>query len=240
MSPEGEGVASPSQESKGKSKAKKGKKAAKKRDGIHCIKSLQFGSNSAVRCALPVKDEVWIADWSGILTVRDKENIEKVKFMLPSETLVWCMILVEAQVPMVWVGRERAGVPIFHATTHELLCTLSGGHAGNVMAFATAAGPEGRTDIWSAGNDFSIRCWHVEAGRGRTPGSVPLRLAPGLQVRRGNVLHWHGNSVRCLLRIGPTLWSGGDDKAIVLWKCIDGSRVEVVENAHDQGVTNLS
>lgn len=215
------------------------KKAKKKAEGIQCIKTITFQGNAAqpVRCAVASGDEVWTADWSGRLFVRDRENVDKVKCDLQSDALVWCMALIEGgQAPMVWVGRERAGIPVFHAATKELLCTLTGGHSGNVLAFAVADGPDGRIDVYSAGNDFSIRCWHVEQGKGKSAGTVALPGVAGTQIRRGVVLYWHKNGVRCLLRIGPTLWSGGDDKAICLWKCADGERVEAVEDAHEAGV----
>eukprot|EP00927_Polykrikos_kofoidii_P059997 TRINITY_DN55079_c0_g1_i1.p1 TRINITY_DN55079_c0_g1~~TRINITY_DN55079_c0_g1_i1.p1 ORF type:complete len:982 (+),score=197.37 TRINITY_DN55079_c0_g1_i1:189-3134(+) len=237
-------VPAPPRDSKAKRPAGSGKKTSKKKhskkkDGIHCIKTVQFEGSTAVRCALAVGDEVWTADWAGRLLIRDRENFEKVKAEPPSNGLVWCMTLVQARYPMIWVGQERAGIPIFHATTRELLCTVTGGHTGNVVAFAVADGPNCRVDVWSASNDFSVRCWHVEAGRGSGGCAVALPGKPYMQVRRGAVLFWHSNSVRCLLRIGPTLWSGSDDKAIVVWRCADGERLESVQDAHEAGVMCL-
>lgn len=225
-----------------KGPSKRGKKVAKARDGITCPKTVQFEGCTAVRCAISMKDEVWTADWSGNLCIRDREDVEKVKEELPSTGLVWCMVLVRARFPMIWVGQERAGIPVFHAHTRQLLCTLTGGHSGNVVSFATADGPDGRVDVYSAGNDFSIRCWHIEPGKlGKVcpAGATALPCTPPFFVRRGVASYGHSNSVRCLLRIGPVLWSGSDDKSIRIWQSSYMEVREIIENAHEAGVLAL-
>lgn len=222
-------------------KVSKKKSKRKKQEGINCIKTINFEGNSVqpVRCAVTVQDEVWTADWSGRLHIRDRDDVEKIKAELPSQAIVWCMAFVPGSLPLVWIGQERAGIPVFHASTKKLLCTLTGGHSGNVLALTVAEGPNDRKDIYSAGNDFSIRCWHLERGTGKDGGAQLLPGKTPMQIRRGNVLYWHKNGVRCLLRIGPVLWSGGDDKAICLWKVVDGERLESIEEAHEAGVMSM-
>lgn len=218
--------------------AKKSGKSSKRKVeyGVQCTKTVKFGSHGEqpVRCALAIRSEVWTADWSGKLVIRDSENVERIKCEMPSKTVVWCLARVDGPTPMVWVGQERAGIPVFHAETRQLLCTLTGGHSGNVLALCVIGGDGCPVHVFSSGNDFSIRRWILEEGPGTSNGAAAL---PGkMQIRRGDAMHWHKNNVRSLLNIGPTLWSGGDDRAISVWRCADGERLESVEEAHEAGV----
>lgn len=53
-------------------------------------------------------------------------------------------------------------------------------------------------------------------------------------------MHGHKNGLKTLLKLGPILWSGADDGAIRLWRCIDGECIEIVEDAHVGSVNKLT
>eukprot|EP00929_Paragymnodinium_shiwhaense_P094949 TRINITY_DN55844_c0_g1_i2.p1 TRINITY_DN55844_c0_g1~~TRINITY_DN55844_c0_g1_i2.p1 ORF type:complete len:1002 (+),score=238.10 TRINITY_DN55844_c0_g1_i2:75-3080(+) len=235
------------------------RKKAGSRKETKCLKNISLDAGVGVRQAIAIQEEVWAADTTGNVMVREKDNPEKVKAELPCPESALCLALLRVEpAPMVWVGQERVGIRVFHAPSRQPLCMLKGGHKGNVVAFATEAAPRGNDiimNVWSASNDFSIRCWHVEMlGSCTNPEasvlgaitSLPEGLYPRLQIRRGAVLNGHMNAVRSLLRnnllpIGPTLWSGSDDKCIRIWRCEDEAPEceEVISDAHSLGVLCL-
>jgi len=59
-------------------------------------------------------------------------------------------------------------------------------------------------------------------------------------ISKGMQMHGHKNGVRCMIRIGPMLWTGSDDNSIRLWYCADGGCAEVIEDAHKGSVLKLS
>lgn len=101
---------------------------------------------------------------------------------------------------------------------------------------------------WSGSNDFTIRRWDVVMWRsGEAAPQMQRRGALTVEVggwnvgiTRGRPMRGHKNGVRVLLPLGPTLWSGGDDGTIRIWRCADGRCVEVVEDAHRGSVLRLA
>eukprot|EP00438_Fugacium_kawagutii_P029332 Skav210181 [mRNA] locus=scaffold2101:212055:219234:- [translate_table: standard] len=183
-------------------------------EGMSCVQTLEMGL--AVRNAICIGMEVWTVDWAGNVTVRERDD-----------------------------------------ATKEFKGSLLGGHTGTVPGGVTCLasgdaldGPEiekavgaiPRRRAWSGSNDFTIRQWSIDTWnvKDKDPPSIKDGFVFDMGkfrvgVSKGLQMHGHKNGVRCLIRIGPTLWSGADDGTIRLWCTVTGNCNEVVEKAWRNG-----
>lgn len=223
------------------------------RDDVCCVQTLELGTS--VRSAICIGHEVWTADWSGRVVIRGSEDASKVIAEIPTNKFVWCIMYMEPG--LMWMGQESQGIALFDVSKKEFRGTLTGGHVGGVTCLATENGlgdltePDGslpRRIAWSASNDFTIRRWNVQMWRAAddppidAAGTGKFRVDLGdwrVSIARGRPMRGHKKGVRVMLQIGPTLWSGGDDGTIRIWRCADDTCTEAIENAHRGAVLKL-
>eukprot|EP00927_Polykrikos_kofoidii_P048510 TRINITY_DN42785_c0_g1_i1.p1 TRINITY_DN42785_c0_g1~~TRINITY_DN42785_c0_g1_i1.p1 ORF type:complete len:1071 (-),score=180.35 TRINITY_DN42785_c0_g1_i1:275-3487(-) len=230
--------------------------------GVKMSKSVAFDSvYGAIRAAQVVGTQVWTVDWRGTIEVRDRAKVGRIMCTVPFEGhLVWCLCSMAPG--LVLVGQEGPpSIRVLDAFTKEPLAALCG-HSGGVTCLvqerlkpfaingcSCSAGQRlGR--FWSGSNDFTIGFWEVLHAPKRTIDEAKvngdIRLTPSaargqdVVIRRIATLHGHSGSVRCILRIGPMLWSGGDDGQLRLWRTSDGSLATNIRNATDGGASVLS
>jgi len=235
-----------------KKMAAKAKKRASGVIGVKCEKTLEFGK--PVRSAICLDREVWTADWHGVVTVRDRDNAEKSLGTIPTERFVWSMLHIKPGLML--MGQEAMGISIFNSKRKEFKDILRGGHTGGVTCLACDDSVGDVDDdefpvrkVWSGSNDFTLREWIIFTWRSKqnTPTEVSEdREAVIVDIGKwkvgfvqGRHMHGHKNGIKCLLKLGPILWSGSDDGSIRLWRCADSDCMEVVEDAHSGPVNKL-
>ncbi|CAE7843953.1 pof1, partial [Symbiodinium necroappetens] len=220
-------------------------------EGFRCVQTLEMGL--AVRNAICIGTEVWTVDWAGNVTVRERDDATKVRSEIPTNRFVWSMLHMEPH--LMWMGQEAMGISLFDTKRKEFKGSLMGGHTGGVTCLASGdaldssemkEGHIPRRRAWSGSNDFTIRQWTIETWHSKDPGpqvkdAFVLELGKfKVAISKGLQMHGHKNGVRCMIRIGPTLWSGSDDGTIRLWCTATGACNEVVEKAHTGSVLKLS
>ncbi|CAK9053353.1 unnamed protein product [Durusdinium trenchii] len=230
-------------------------KARVEEEGMSCVQTLEMGL--AVRNAICIGMEVWTVDWAGNVTVRERDDATKVRCEIPTNRFVWSMLHMEPH--LMWMEQEAMGISLFDTKRKEFKGSLIGGHTGGVTCLASGDALDGaevekgaipRRRAWSGSNDFTIRQWTIETWRSKEAkpehlkdlkdafivdiGKFKVAISKGLQM------YGHKNGVRCLIRIGPTLWSGSDDGSIRLWCTATGNCNETVDKAHGGSVLKLA
>eukprot|EP00439_Symbiodinium_sp_Y106_P041405 s1229_g5.t1 len=243
-------VAEPSSTKSQSTPAKLGKKSTDE-EGFRCVQTLEMGL--AVRNAICIGTEVWTVDWAGNVTVRERDDATKVRSEILTNRFVWSMLHMEPH--LMWMGQEAMGISLFDTKRKEFKGSLMGGHTGGVTCLASGdaldssemkEGHIPRRRAWSGSNDFTIRQWTIETWHSKDQGpqvkdAFVLELGKfKVAISKGLQMHGHKNGVRCMIRIGPTLWSGSDDGTIRLWCTATGACNEVVEKAHTGSVLKLS
>jgi len=246
---------SPTPKSSAKPQKETGKKhagPAGEAEGVRCVQTLDMGL--AVRGAICIKRDVWTVDWSGNVTIRERDNASKVKAEIPTNRFIWCMLDMDPD--LIWMGQEAQGISIFDSKQKKFRCVLTGGHSGGVTCLALHDGMwdmEENSDsiprrrVWSGSNDFTIRQWELDTWhtKGKAPetasGSTVVEVGEWkVAISKGQQMHGHKNGVRALLRLGPVLWSGADDGSIRVWCCSASTCIETIEKAHRDSVLKLS
>jgi len=92
---------------------------------------------------------------------------------------------------------------------------LFSGHTGGVKAMLCL----GSADLWTAGDDHSIRIWNVHT------------------TSCTKILTGHTGAVRCLVTTGLAVWSGSEDGTIRAWNLTEGDCINVINV--DKSVTGL-
>eukprot|EP00927_Polykrikos_kofoidii_P007010 TRINITY_DN12862_c0_g1_i1.p1 TRINITY_DN12862_c0_g1~~TRINITY_DN12862_c0_g1_i1.p1 ORF type:complete len:1150 (+),score=338.69 TRINITY_DN12862_c0_g1_i1:336-3785(+) len=221
-------------------------------EGTRCVQTIDMGL--AIRSAICVGKEVWTVDWQGNVTIRERDNAAKVKAAIPASRFVLSMMIVEPG--LILMGQESQGIAVFGIRQRDNKGNLTGGHTGNVSCLAL--GETFNEDLeeegffpprcfWSGSNDFTIRVWNVQTWKRsvRAPSEANSAFVADMgkvkvSIAKGASLYGHKNGVRCLLRIGPILWSGSDDSSIRLWHTVDCNCTEIVEDAHKGSVLRFA
>jgi hypothetical protein len=225
-------VPSPRVEEPSSGPPKGGKKVGADKLGLTCAKTLTFeDAQSAIRCiARGEKNDVWCADWKGRLQLRHKDKPADVMQEWDGDAAVRALCLVPSPAGrLLWIGREATTIPVYSVSERAELVQLASGHGGGVTCMVT----DQEGTVWSGSVDFTVRQWKIGA-KGET------KIKKGCYVSPGYEIHGHKNRVNCLLKVGPTLWTGSADKSIRVWRCMDGKRINVMEDAHEGSVYGLA
>lgn len=235
------------------------KKRLPETDGTQFVETYELGL--AFKTAASIGNEVWAVDVKGQLTVRDRENPSCVIGEVPTVRPVSCVLTMQPE--LVWVGQEDQGIALFDGRTKAYLGSLIYGHRqgsgvtclllDDVLVDCEEGESVPRRRVWSGGSEGTIRQWGVEtwsadkeppAGcedvheRDCTVSTMQDVWKTG--VYRERQMRGHRSAVRTMLRIGPVLWSGGDEGAILVWRAADQECIEVVKDAHKGGVVKLA
>lgn len=181
---------------------------------MHKLDKTMDGAN--IRFAVVVNEKVWAASRAGHISIRDPFTGDEITTLQHEDEKDFVTCILGVGHEDVWAGTSDGAIRVYDCESHELRKTLRN-HLGYVYDMQRDRLVRAEVDqsyVWSCSNDFTCIQW--------TEDGDLLRQYTG-----------HTNSMRCLLVLGPYLWTGSDDHTIRVYSTKDASCVKLLDKHSD-------